>query len=81
MSKVNGGIELSNDFFVPILSETHEPPHPLSFTYSAKLSEDRVTLALHISPIHIMSHMGDIRLLYNDSGIEILLKSSPKPLI
>jgi hypothetical protein len=50
--KVYGGIELSNDFIVPILLESQQISQMLGHASSYNSIKDWTMLALHVSPIN-----------------------------
>jgi hypothetical protein len=49
---IQGGKELSYDFIVPTLLESHKLSHVLGSTRSHNLIKNYVTLALHVIPIY-----------------------------
>jgi hypothetical protein len=78
---VQGGIELSNYFIIPILLKSHDTPLVLGSTSTHYFIKDHIMLSLHIGPVNPLENRHRLGL-GNDHGlIEVLLKCRVKPII
>jgi hypothetical protein len=78
---IQGGKELSYDFIVSILSESHDIPQVLGSTSTHHLIKDPITFSLHVVPIYLLENWHGLVLRNDNRLIEALLKYRVKPII
>jgi hypothetical protein len=78
---IQGGKELSYDFIVPILSESHDIPQVFGSTNSHHLIKDPITLALHVVSVNLLRNCHGLSLGNDDGLIEVLLKCRVKSVV
>jgi hypothetical protein len=78
---IQSGRELSYDFIVLILSESHDIPQVFGFTSSHHLIKDPITIALHVVPVNPLRNCHRLSLGNDDELIEVLLKYRVKSVV